>query len=191
MNVSALNDSLLFAQKRLDELKRLNNGNLAGAKPKDRQILIQEFFCHLVSAIEILWQVINKSKKLGIPDSQVCSEKVLKKLGRTDPIRPLIASLYPKTRSHREWKPLPSNPYSEEGSHFRILVFRHWVSHNGENPFAMRWGGDEPPISLFLDPRNQTLGPSKLPAIEELEAFWSLVNRKCQWVIENLKATRS
>jgi hypothetical protein len=185
MNVNAVNDSLSFARKRLDELKKLNNGNLAGAKNEDRQILIQEFFYHLVSAIEILAQVVNKSKQLRIPDSEVNARNVSKRLGQTDPIGCLIGSLYPKTRCNGHWIRLPEDPYSEGGNHFRILVFRHWVSHSGENPFAIRWG-DGPHISLFLDPRYQDLGGSKLPAIDELEAFWSLVNGKCQEVIRNL-----
>jgi hypothetical protein len=191
MNVGAVNDSLLFAQKRLDELKKLNGGNLAGVKSEDRQILIQEFFFHLVSAIDILVQAINKSKLLRIPDSQISLKKVCDMPGQVDPIKPLIASLHPDTRHNGQWIPLPQNPYSEEGSHFRILVFRHWVSHYGENPFVIRWGGDEPHISLFLDPRYPNLGGSKLPALDELEAFWSLVNDKCQQVIEILKATAS
>ena len=78
---------------------------------------------------------------------------------------------------------MPSDYYSEEASHFRIVVFRHWVNHCGANPFAMRVGGDESNISLFLDPRNRDLGASKLAALEELELFWNLVNQKIQKIM--------
>jgi hypothetical protein len=64
--LEAVNDRLLFAKRRLKELERLNNGDIAGADPKDRQQLIQEFFFHLVGSIEFLAQVINNSLKLLI-----------------------------------------------------------------------------------------------------------------------------
>jgi len=158
---------------------------LAGAKHEDRQPLIQEFFFHLVGAIDRLMQAVNESRKLGILASQVTSRKVYNKLGQTDPIRPLVVSLHPETQHNGKWLPLPQNPYSDEGSHFRILVFRHWVNHCGANPFFLRLGS-EPPISLFLDPRNPSIGGSKLSAVAELEAFWKLVNDKCQLVINTL-----
>lgn len=71
MTADAVKDSLLFAQRRLGELKTLNNGNLATAKPEDRQILLQEFFFHLVGAIEILANTINKQRNLGLDPERV------------------------------------------------------------------------------------------------------------------------
>jgi hypothetical protein len=59
-NDHGVNDSLLFARKRLDELKKLNGGHLGGANHRDRQPLIQEFFFHLVGAIDkLIWQRLN------------------------------------------------------------------------------------------------------------------------------------
>ncbi len=52
--------------RRLDDLKMLNNGDLAGAKPEDRQMLVEEFFFHLVGAVEVLAQVINEKRGLGL-----------------------------------------------------------------------------------------------------------------------------
>jgi hypothetical protein len=65
------------------------------------------------------------------------------------------------------------------------MVFRNWVNHYGENPFAMRIGA-EPPSSLFIDPRNPELGGSKLHAFDELELFWKLVADKCKLALEAL-----
>ena len=187
MNVNAVNDSLLFAKQRLDELKRLNCGDLAGAKHENRQPLIQEFFFHLVGAVIILAQVINTKRSLGLCPAQVSVREVLRKLSNSDPIKPLLSQLYPTTLSkEHKWLALPPDPYSDEGSHFRIVVFRHWVNHCGENPFFIRRGDEtQPHISLFLDPRDRNLGGSKFPAIDELEAFWNLVNDKCQRIIRN------
>jgi hypothetical protein len=186
MDINTVNDSLIFARRRLDELKFLNDGNLASAKPEYRQILIQEFFFHLVGAIEILAQVINKQRTLGLDPERVTVRSISCRLATTDPVKSLLGQLYPTTRSNdQRWLPLPRNPYSEEGSHFRIVVFRHWVNHCGENPFHFRWGA-EPTASLVLDPRNRSAGNSNLAVIVELETFWSLVNDKCQQVIKIL-----
>lgn len=180
--VEAVNDRLFFAKRRLRELKRLNNGDIAGANPKDRQQLIQEFFFHLVGAIEFLAQLINNSLKLLIPMKNVNARNVYDHLSSNDPIKPLLGELYPKTRGRQ----LPSNPYSDEGSHFRILVLRHWVCHYGNNPFFFRIGST-PESSLFLDPRDRSLNGSQRHAIDELNHFWKLVNSKCQQIIAYLK----
>ena len=184
-NDHGANDSLLFARKRLDELKKLNGGHLGGASNYERQPLIQEFFFHLVGAIDKLMQTINESKLLGITPCLVTANKVKNLLPRTDPLRALVEPLHPDTLRSGCWLPLPATPYTDEWNHFRIMVFRNWVNHYGENPFAMRIGA-EPPISLFIDPRNPELGGSKLHAFDELELFWKLVADKCKLALEAL-----
>jgi hypothetical protein len=180
--IEAVNDRLFFAKRRLGELQRLNNGDIAGADPKDRQQLVQEFFFHLVGAIEFLAQAINNSLKLNIPAEKVSRREICTKLNNDDPIKSLFDTLYPQTRC----KQLPADPYTDEASHFRILVLRHWVCHYGNNPFWFRIGST-PESSLFLDPRDQSLNGSKEPAIDELNHFWQLVNSKCQRIISHLK----
>jgi len=179
-----VDDRLFFAKRRLEDLNRLEKsygGELGTAPPRDRQQLVQEFFFHLVGAIEFLAQVVNESKGLKIPTGCVTTPEVSKKLGCNDPIGELLNKLYPATRN----KPLPQDPYSEEGCHFRILVMRHRVCHYSHNPFYFR-GGSMPPTSLFLDPRNSNLGGSQKPALDELHHFWELVNDKCQWILRQL-----
>jgi len=177
----AVNDRLLFARRRLRELERLNNGDLAGAQHRDRQQLIQELFFHLVGAVEFLAQVVNTSKNLRMDREKVSVGAVCKKLSNGDPIGTLLEQLHPRTRG----RPSPPDPYSEEGCHFRILVLRNRVSHRGLNPFLFR-AGSTPRSSLFIDPRNPDLDGSQKPAIDELNHFWNLVNDKCQQVLRQL-----
>lgn len=184
-NDHGMNDSLSFARKRLSQLKTLNNGNLAGANHEERQPLIQEFFFHLVGAIDKLMHIINDSRQLGIPTCQVTARKVSNTLSQNDPLRPLVVLLHPQTQHSGSWLSLPQNQYSDEWNNFRILVFRHWVNHCGETPFAMRIGS-EPRISLFIDPREPTLGGSKVAALDELEAFWKLVDGRCRAILNAL-----
>lgn len=182
MNFDTVKESLLFAHRRLDELKTLNNGDLANAKPEDRQILTQEFLFHLVGAVEILAQVINKQRNLGLDPERAGVRSVSCRLEMNDPVRSLLSQLYPTTRSKdQRWLPLPRDPYSHEGRFFRIIILTQWVNHCGENPFNSRRGA-EAKVSLILDPRNPSAGDSKLDAIDELETFWSLVNQKCQQI---------
>ena len=186
VNDHGTKDSLLFARKRLDELKLLNGGHLGGANHYDRQPLIQEFFFHLVGAMDKLMQTINESKGLGIAPCVVTANKIKNRLPSTDPIRILIEPIHPETMRSGCWLPLPATPYTDDWTHFRIMVFRNWVNHYGQNPFAMRVGGSEPPISLFIDPRHRELGSSKLHAFDELELFWRLVADKCNLVLNSL-----
>lgn len=179
-----VDDRLFFAKRRLQDLNRLEQsygGELGRAQPRNKQQLIQEFFFHLVGAIEFLAQVVNDSKTLGIPMECVTPREVCQKLGYNNPIRGHLDKLHPATRN----KPLPGDPYSEEACHFRILVMRNRVCHHNHNPFYFR-GGSMPPTSLFLDPRNTNLGGSQEPALDELHHFWELVNDKCQRILRQL-----
>jgi len=184
---------LLFAKRRLDELTKLggvNSGTLLQAETQQR---IQEFFFHLVGAIDFLAQAINDDRKLIVDEkgevnegkvtvAAVCQE--LKKLQDGDSIRTILNQLHPKTRG----EPLPQDPYSEEGSLFRIILFRNHVCHYGRNPFCHRrtLGGrqEEPLTSLVLDPRDRENRESSCkPAIEELTLFWQLVKTKCEQIL--------
>jgi hypothetical protein len=91
----AVNDRLLFAHRRLKDLEKLtrNNEDLSGADPKERQQLIQEFFFHLLGAIEFLTQVVNTSKSIGIDMEKVTINQVCDKLNkedRNDPIKTIL-----------------------------------------------------------------------------------------------------
>lgn len=182
-NVTVI-DRLDFGKRRLTDLEELarNGEDLSGAD-KERPQLIQEFFFHLVGAIEFLAQLVNTSKTLKINAEEVTVSEVCKKLNVNDPIKSILEKLHPKTRG----KPLPNDQYSEEDCHFRIFVYRNRVCHHGHNPFQFRVyigaPNEEPPTSLVLDPRNRSLGASKESAISELNHFYDLVYDKCQKVL--------
>jgi len=178
-------DRLLFAERRMNDLRSLNNGNLGGAVPRERQQLIQEFFFHLVGAIDFLAQEVNIARGLGLDAEDVSPSRVRQALTATDPVQELIAQLHPYTRQ----KPLPSNPYSEEGSHFRIMLFRNFVSHIKNNPFLFYASVEPPtPASLILDPRlaPDEREPSVYLVFDEIAIFHDLVTAKCQLALKAL-----
>lgn len=179
---------LLFAKKRLEELELLNNGDLAGANEEDRQQLIQEFFFHLVGAIYFLMPFINKSRNLGLLNDEANPGPVYSRLNNSDVIKPILNKLYPQIGRGNNKIPLPQNPYSDEGCHFRILIYRHWVTHERRHPFNFIVGGNGPRTSLHIDLRdNQVPRPASIkPALEELNTFWVLVNTKIHEIIQYL-----
>ena len=180
----AVRNRLLFAKRRLDELSKMGGGDFGIAPEEEKQQALQEFFFHLVGAIEFLAQTINDARGLSIPEEHVTPAKVCKRLGESDPIKVILGQLHPKMSRKQ---PLPKDPYSEEGSHFRIILFRNWVCHCGRNPFHFRRGATSlPPTSLFLDPRDREDKGSDKPAIEELTLFWQLVNDKCEQILDIL-----
>lgn len=181
-----INNRLSFAKRHLEELVKINKkyGDLSIAKSTYKQQLIQEFFFHLVGAIEFLAQLVNASKKLGIDIEDVNVVRVCNRLSKGDKIRVLLEKLHPKTRGQN----LPQDPYSEEGSHFRIILMRNRVCHHAREPFFIRIivPPGSPKTSLFIDPRYSNKGGSKKLVIDELNEFWDLVNDKCQKVLKLL-----
>ena len=174
-------ERLLSAARRLDDLRALNNGDLAGAPQDERQQLIQEFFFHLVGAIDFLAQHINIARELGLDAETVTVDTVCAKLGKDDEVRKLLKMLHPRTRR----KNLPPDPYSEEGSHFRIVLVRHCVCHLRAQPFHFKMDGSRK-ASLFLDPRRQRSDVSKRAALCELQLFHGLVLEKHDQIVAML-----
>lgn len=201
-------ERLGFARRRLNDLQTLNQGDLAGAPGPERQQLVQEFFFHLVGAIEFLAQEINIARQLGIDPEEVDSQGVCKALQRRgDPIGELLSRLHPKTRN----TPMPSDPYSDQGSLFRIALFRNFVSHIGKNPFNLEMdlsmpaayaiagqpsgagvaalGSTPSRAQLFIDPRDLLDGrstASKFDALVELGRFLDFVTSGCQNIMSEL-----
>jgi uncharacterized protein len=62
MNKEEIRTRIRFAEKRLQELLSLNDGNLPGANASERQQLTQEFFFHLVGATEEVAQLVNQTR---------------------------------------------------------------------------------------------------------------------------------
>jgi len=131
--------------------------------------------------VDFLAQVVNTRRGIGLDVEDVEMWKVCQALQDADPIKATLEHLHPPVRG----KPCPADPYCDEGQHFRILVFRNRVCHHGQNPFWLRLGA-ELRAHLLVGPRVYELGRSRKPAIDELQDFWTLVNAKCDHVLELL-----
>ncbi len=177
-------EKLGFAERRLRELLTLNDGHFAGADQAERQQLLQEFFFHLVGATEVLAQLVNEVRGLNIPYEYVDVSKVAGKLQAGDPIKPTLASLHVNTRGAQ----LTSDPYSDEGYIFRILIYRHHVTHRRRKPFHFRVGST-PSASLLLDPRDPEgphPGPSEKSVQDELRYMFDLIEARCGEIMSSL-----
>jgi hypothetical protein len=204
-----VHERLRFAQRRMTELLALNQGNLAGADASERQQFVQEFFFHLVGAIEVLAQLANERRNLGLDVEVASASTVIQALPQGDRLRTAVANLYVNTRPGR---PVPSDPYSDEGVLYRIWNYRHQVTHRRRNPFrfnvllsdtvfggtaaepafgdrlrsflglARRAAPDQPaPVSghFIIDPRDPGSPASVRTAQEEMERMRDLVETRC------------
>jgi hypothetical protein len=142
-----VSEKLAFAQRRLEELLELNGGDLQGADASARQQLIQEFFFHLVGATDVLAQLVNELRALGIDPEDVNIKQVSNALSVSDLVKSKLAALTARTQG----RPLPPDPYSDNSYIFRIRNYRHQVTHRSRNPFFFR-AGSTPAASFVLDP---------------------------------------
>lgn len=178
-NPASTRNRLHFAEKRLNDFKRLNNGNIQGANGGERQQLIQEFFFHLVGSIDFLLQVVNQERMLGLTEAQVKIGSICHALPVADPIRPILQQLHPNHSGVRIRSPI----YSDTNNHLRIMILRHRVCHRGDNPFRLSWGSTRPRCSLLIDPRHSNAQHSKKHVFTELELFLDLVRDKVEQVM--------
>jgi len=151
---SGVRQRLSFAGCRLRDLLTLNDGNLPGADGAMRLQLLQEFFFHLIGATEVLAQLVNDVRDLGLDTENVTVWKVAKALPNTDPVKPLLSALYVRTRNCAT----PYAPYSDEDYVFRVLVYRHFSTHSGRALLLFR-KGSSPSASLYIDPRGAIQQP--------------------------------
>jgi hypothetical protein len=177
-------EKLAFAERRLRELLELNGGNLQGADASTRQQLIQEVFFHLVGATEVLAQLVNELRALGIDPEDVTIMRVSKALSLNDPVKPKLAALTARTQG----EPLPPNPYSDNSYIFRIRNYRHQVTHRRRNPFFFR-AGSAPATSLVLDPRDREQIASERSLEDEVRYMLNLVHNRCEEILALLYMT--
>jgi hypothetical protein len=130
MDREQVDESLAFAERRLAELVSLNGGELPGASPDERQLLIKEFFFHLTASVDYLAQAINQKLYLGIDPQDVSVGEVANSIPAPQ-VSSALRDLHPSTRH----KPIPSDPYGDEGLIFRAFVYRNQVAHTRRNPF--------------------------------------------------------
>jgi hypothetical protein len=170
-------ERLEFAERRLRELLALNDGDLSRADVKGRQQLPQEFFFHLVGGINMLAQVVNQVRGLGINTEDVSPHKVATAL-KPHPLGAQLGRLYERTKGEH----LPTDPYTDQAYIFRIYNYRNQVAHVRRNPFLFRVGA-LPPASLWLDPREPDGAASTRSVQEELEYMMNLVRNRCLVVL--------
>lgn len=152
---------------------------LTGADASVRLRLMQEFFFHLIGAVEVVSQIVDDREGLGLGE-EATIRNVCTRLAAGSAGLAALGGLCQQTRS----KSVPADPYSEDGLLFRALVHRHNVTHRHMSPFLIRIGGS-PPASLPIDPRIYSGNYSDLPAEQELKAMLSAVRDRC---VATLKA---
>ena len=173
----AVEERLGFAEKRANELFALNGGDLIHAESSPRQQLVQEFFFHLLGAIDVFAQFVNEQRGLGHDPQDVSIGYLHDKITpTTDPLDRALRELYVNPKR----SPLPSDPYSDDGYLYRAYNYRHHVTHRRMNPWLFRMGS-VPPVSFILDPRvHPGNGPnhSVLSYDDEMQAMLDLVDKR-------------
>jgi hypothetical protein len=137
LTAEEVRERLGSARRRKAELIALNGGDLPGADPHYRQQLVQELFFHLVGAIEVLAQLVNEARNLGLDVEDASARPVIQALPQGDGLRAALEALHADTRRR---KPVPSDLYSDDGVIYRIWNYRHQVTHRGRQPFQFNVG---------------------------------------------------
>lgn len=188
----SVRQKIRFARVRLDDLSKLIASNRLASDPDIRHQLTQEFFFHLVVAIDFLAQLVNESYSFNIPIKKVTISEVIKKLEKADPSNPILAHLKSLTANTHQL-PLPTDPYSDEGLIYRLITYRNEVVHRNTNPFHF-FSAAGPKVAFFyLDPRDQKPAPSdtksSVPGMStqsvevDLAAMLRVVEARCQSVL--------
>jgi hypothetical protein len=165
------------ARLKLDGIRELLNRGGFGSPLQERERLIQEFFFHLVGAVNVLAQLVNEQRQLKIHDEDVNAPKVSKKLSG-DPLGPLLRSLYVYTNKQR----FPTSGEPDAQLLFRVYNYRHQVEHRGRNYVDFNMKGR----FLRLDPRDPDSGTSQIPIDEDMQAMLDLVEGRCADVLAHL-----
>ena len=167
-----------FAKRRMTDLLNLNEDDFPGNPGLERHLLAQEFFFHLLGAIELTAQFVNEVCALGLKLDKVSTGLVLKRLGPQHTVRTAFAALHANPRRD----PMPSDPYAPKGMVYRAYNYRHQVTHRRANPFLYRFGST-PPASFILDPRCMSGVPSERSIQEEMSQMLQLVTEGCRRVL--------
>jgi hypothetical protein len=180
-DLDAVEQRLRFATKRAQDLFTLNGGDLLHAEADPRQQNIQEFFFHLLGAVDFFAQYVDQERAVGMGPDVTTIGKLVGKIGGpqipvSDPLGPALRALYVNPAKTT----LPADPYSDDGYLYRAYNYRHHTTHRRTNPWLLRqWA--EPSVSLLLDPRlpaGQGPNHSMKPYDEELNAMLRVVQAR-------------
>jgi hypothetical protein len=165
---------LSFAGRRLRDMRTLNFGQFAEAPAEEKCQLGEEFFFHLIGAVELTAQFVNVACNLGLAADCVTMSEVIKRLTQAPELKATLSALHASP-----WRdPMPSDPYSPAGLVYRAYNYRHQVTHRQTNPYVFRVGG-LPEVSFELDPRESEVTPSALSLWDEMDAMFSIVSSGC------------
>lgn len=181
-------ERLGFARRRADDLVRVAaNHPWARGEEVERELqqIVQEFFFHLVGAVELVAQVVNTAKGLGLGFEQVSVPTVCEALGQKDPVAVALRRLYVNPRR----EPMPADPYGDEGTIYRVYNHRGHVTHRGRDPMGFTFippfdVPEPPPVPIFvLDPRNRSSDFSSRTMGEDVEVMYAYVHDGCEVVL--------
>lgn len=139
---------------------------------------MQEFFFHLIGAVEVVAHIVNDREGLGLTDDDATIRSVCTRLKPGCAALAAFGGLCQQTRKTA----FAGDPYSEDGLLFRALVHRHNVTHRHMSPFLIRIGSS-PPTSLPIDPRVYSGNYSTRPSEDELRAMLTAVRTRCLAVL--------
>jgi hypothetical protein len=181
----SVEQKLRFARARLADLNALIQDSRFAADPDARHQVTQEFFFHVVGATEYLAQLVNERRSLLLGAERVAVYKVAREIEKRDPADTLLAPLRGLSADTRK-RPLPADPYSDEGLVYRIINYRNEVVHRNTNPFHFVLSAGPKVAFLWLDPRCHARGQSARPVDTDLSSMLAVVDRGCRMVLRLL-----
>jgi hypothetical protein len=155
-------------------MRTLNSGRFGEAPAAEKHQLGEEFFFHLIGAVDLTAQFVNAACSLGLAPDHVNMGEVLSRLTRAPELRATLSALH--ARPLRD--PMPADPYSQAGLVYRAYNYRHQVTHRQANPYVFRVG-DLPEASFELDPRASKVIPSALSLWDEMDTMLSVFSSGC------------
>jgi hypothetical protein len=176
---------LRSAELRLEQLLGIQSPWTRGENAAERTRLAQEFFFHLIGAVEAIAHIINERRHL-MNTEDVTIRKVCSRLSVGDNLLVALGGLCQQTRN----QPVPADPYGEDGLIFRAYLYRHMVTHRQMARFVYRIGG-EPATSLLIDPRDSRIPvPSENFSTrfvdDELSRMLAVVRDRCAVTLKEL-----
>lgn len=177
-------DKLTFARRRLADLSELVSGGTFASNDTLRQQLMQEFLWHAVGATEYAAQRVNAVRGLRESPVDVRVWKVARlatQRDATDPVVPHLQALAADVT-----KAFPTDPWSAAGLMYRLINYRNEVTHRNTNPFHFKMSSGPATATLFLDPRDPSLGTSKAAALDELQQMFSHVEQHCRGILAHV-----
>lgn len=182
-------DSILqkisFAKARLEEIQELVAAKNIAADANLRQQLVQEFFLHLLGAVDYLSQLVNERRNLGMKRTDVSAHKVKDKLSKAlvgDPLIPIMDLLSVDTKK----EPFPSDPFSNRGLVYRLINYRNEVVHRNTNPYHFNMSAGPGFAEFWLDPRDHALGKTGVCVDEDLRSMLELIEEKIQQALQHV-----